>query len=51
MGEIRAPSVFRYPFGITFKPNEFRFAARIGRFEIRQKFPLRDMLYFKRLAI
>jgi len=48
---IREPGVFRYPFGITFRPNEFHFAARIGPMEIKQKFTLRDMLYLRRLAL
>jgi hypothetical protein len=49
--EIREPGVFRYPFGITFKPNTFEFVARIGQFEVKQKFNLRDMLYLKRLKL
>lgn len=48
---IREPGVFRYPLGITFHPNEFHFAARIGPIEVRQKFALRDMLYLRRLAL
>jgi hypothetical protein len=49
--EIREPGVFRYPFGITFKPNTFEFVARIGKVEIKQKFDLRDMLYLKQLKL
>jgi hypothetical protein len=49
--EIREPGVFRYPFGITFKPNTFEFVVRVGQVEIKQKFDLRDMLYFKQLKL
>lgn len=48
---IREPGVFRYPLGISFRPNEFHFAARIGPMEIKQRFALRDMLYLRRLAL
>jgi hypothetical protein len=51
MEAIRQPGVFRYPFGITFHPNEFHFVARIGSTEIRQTFSLRDMLYLKHLEL
>ncbi len=51
VGEIRKPGVFRYPFGITFKPNTFEFVARIGQVEIKQKFDLRDMLYLRQLKL
>jgi hypothetical protein len=49
--EIREPGVFRYPFGITFKPNTFEFVARVGQVEIKQKFDLRDMLYLRQLKL
>ncbi len=51
MEAIRKPGVFRYPFGITFHPIEFHFAARIGSVEIRQTFSPRDMLYLKHLEL
>ena len=49
--EIRVPGDFRFPLGITLNPNEFRFIARIGPFEIRREFSLRDMTYAGRLAL
>jgi hypothetical protein len=48
---LREPGVFRAPLGIRFHRNEFRFEARIGPVEIKQRFDLREMLFLRRLAL
>ena len=49
--DVRTPGVFRYPFGLTFHLDEFHFTARIGPYEIRKAFSLREMLYFRQLEL
>jgi hypothetical protein len=50
--QIRDPGMLRVlPFGIRLRPNEFRFAAKIGPAEVRQSFDLRGMIFRRELAL
>jgi hypothetical protein len=50
--QIRDPGMLRVlPFGIRLRPNEFRFAAKVGPVEIRQSFDLRQMIFRRELAL